>query len=827
MKNIEWNRAKWNQADAWEHEYRGGYAWGGVEWVDRWMAKHVLPWLPLNQPNDALEIACGMGRFTDRLLPHVTSLHAIDLAEVCVEGCRKRFAERPAFTATLTDGKTLPDGAFDLIVSFDSLVHADRDVLDAYFRQMPSRLRPGGLVIINHANHFDLTASRMAVTHADVQCMLRDAGGLELLSQTLERWTVPLLVDADGSTSHADYGTFIDCVTIARRTAAALPGGPGPLRSTSAVTVSTKKDDDRVGSRQAETTEDPAPSFEQFVESARTVTGIVDEATLFERLRDISREQRRIVIWGAGSAGARCLTRLAEIGVPVTAFIDRDQTRHGELLQGRPVQSPADLLDCGEPRPFVVIASTFAPEIEAHLLGFGWVPLDDLMRFPLQSPTQASSTNGVHPASAVSGPPHLLQEAWQRAIAERSASEAPAEVIGRFVRRACEAAGPPRTRIVLALHEASRTGAPLIGLELARWFRRMPDVGLTVVVARGGPLVADLAEGGLVIDVEALEKSGVVADPVAAVCTWIADARPSAVICNSAETWPLASAFSARSIPVLTLMHEYAYPYPADRLRDLFTASGRVVFPAEAMRRQAAAHVGIDASVLRVAPQGLLPGRSIRVDRSVARRRLLEELRLPEDAFVVLGCGVVGPRKGTDLVPQIAARVRDAACGRRVVFVWLGAWDAAAGAPMHWIAADIRSLGVRESVVFLGERSNPEHYFGGANAFLLASREDPFPCVVHEAMAAGLPVVAFAGSGGAPEALEAGAGVIVPYADLDAAAAAIVRLASDEAHHDDVRRCAIERVRTAYDFDRYGRTLVSILRDEMKIDLPVPAPVAV
>ncbi|MGH9309920.1 MAG: glycosyltransferase [Vicinamibacterales bacterium] len=826
MSNIEWNRTKWNQAAAWEHEYRNGYAWGGPESVDRWMAKHVLPWLPQNQPIDALEIACGMGRFSDRLLPHVSSLHAIDLAEVCVEGCRKRFAQQPAFAATLTDGKSLPEGSFDLIVSFDSLVHADRDVLDAYFHQMPSRLRPGGVVIINHANHFDFTASRMAVTHEDVQRMIRDAGGLELLSQALERWTVPVLVDADGTTRHADYGTFIDCVTVARRTAGALADDPGPRQSTAAVAVSTRRADDVRATRQVEAAESPVPSLEQFVESARTVTGIVDEAEMFDCLRAISREGRRIVIWGAGSAGARCITRLTEIGVAVTAFIDRDQTRHGQLFQGRPVRSPADVLGSGEPRPFVVIASLFAPEIEAGLIRAGWNPLADLMRFPLQVPMQASPANAVHPASAVCGPSDVLQEAWQRAIAERTEGETPATVIGRFVRHACEPAGPARKRIVLTLHEASRTGAPLIGLELARWFRRIPGIDLSIVVARGGPLVPELAECGPVVDVEALERSGVIPDPVTAVCNWIADAGPSAVICNSAETWPFASAFSLRSIPVLTLMHEYADAYPVDRLRDLFTASGRVVFPAEVMRRRAAARAGIDASVLRVAPQGLLPGRRPSIDRAVARRTLLEELRVPEDTFVVLGCGVVGPRKGADLVPQIAARVRAYARGRQIVFTWLGAWEAGAGAPMHWIAADMKNLDVRESVVFLGERSAPEHYFVGADAFLLTSREDPFPCVVHEAMAAGLPVVAFAGSGGAPEALDMGAGVVVPYADLDAAAAAIVRLASDHPHYDDVRGRAIERVRTEYDFDRYGRTLVSILRDEMTVDLSVSVTVA-
>ncbi len=59
-----------------------------------------------------------------------------------------------------------------------------------------------------------------------------------------------------------------------------------------------------------------------------------------------------------------------------------------------------------------------------------------------------------------------------------------------------------------------------------------------------------------------------------------------------------------------------------------------------------------------------------------------------------------------------------------------------------------------ERVHLLGERETPAPYYIAANAFALTSRADPFPCVVHEAMAAETPVIAFSGVGSAPEALE-------------------------------------------------------------------------
>lgn len=215
MDNIEWNKSRWGDASAWEHEFKQGYAWGGREYVEQWFRHHVLPWIPKTQPVAALEIACGMGRFTEQLAMHVQRIHAIDLSEVCVAGCRKRFIGNPDIEVSLTDGKTLPEGKFQLIVSFDSLVHADIDVIAAYLRQAPDRLTPGGTVVIHHANHPDLASSRMDVDHQRVQAIIRDIPDLALNSQTLFRWAKPLKRDATGTSTGSPE--FLDCVTVATR----------------------------------------------------------------------------------------------------------------------------------------------------------------------------------------------------------------------------------------------------------------------------------------------------------------------------------------------------------------------------------------------------------------------------------------------------------------------------------------------------------------------------------------------------------------------------------------------------------------------------------
>ncbi|REN01443.1 glycosyltransferase, partial [Mycobacterium tuberculosis] len=64
--------------------------------------------------------------------------------------------------------------------------------------------------------------------------------------------------------------------------------------------------------------------------------------------------------------------------------------------------------------------------------------------------------------------------------------------------------------------------------------------------------------------------------------------------------------------------------------------------------------------------------------------------------------------------------------------------------------------------------------------YALASREDPFPSVVLEALSVELPVVAFAGTGGGADLVaQHQAGLVVPPLDATAYGAALARLMDD------------------------------------------------
>lgn len=162
--------------------------------------------------------------------------------------------------------------------------------------------------------------------------------------------------------------------------------------------------------------------------------------------------------------------------------------------------------------------------------------------------------------------------------------------------------------------------------------------------------------------------------------------------------------------------------------------------------------------------------------REVERRR--RELRLPEDASIVVGAGALQWQKGPHLFVQLAAEVNKQH-REQVHFVWVGGHHEG----IHWdrLAADIARAGI-DKVHFVGEKQDPAPWFAMADVFALTSHEDGFPltCLEHAAM--GHPIVTFR-NGGAPELLEAAGGDaargVVDHLDVRAMARRIIELLGD------------------------------------------------
>jgi hypothetical protein len=154
VPTVDQNRNVWDIDYAWpEHGDEWSKDWGGAEaqWFETLLPR-IHPFLPTGT---ILEIAPGHGRWTQFLKDYCSELVIVDLGAHCIEACKRRFAACSHITYHVNDGHSLgvvPDRSIDFVFSFDSLVHAEADVIGSYLNDLARKLTPNGGGFIHHSH---------------------------------------------------------------------------------------------------------------------------------------------------------------------------------------------------------------------------------------------------------------------------------------------------------------------------------------------------------------------------------------------------------------------------------------------------------------------------------------------------------------------------------------------------------------------------------------------------------------------------------------------------------------------------------------------------
>ncbi len=384
----------------------------------------------------------------------------------------------------------------------------------------------------------------------------------------------------------------------------------------------------------------------------------------------------------------------------------------------------------------------------------------------------------------------------------------------------------PRRRVLFVSHEATRTGAPKIILNILKHFAGNCDIQCETILNSGGHLAGEFEKYSTVDCLNvSRENHEELRKQIGKTLAREKKNRPILAICNSMESRFIAKELAALDIPVIMLVHELPSSYSEEDYQGVFETARKVVFPVNAVKEAAHDKTSIPIAKSTVLSQGLLdPTFGSGITRETAYSQIRKELHLPENSFVVLGCGTLDLRKGIDHYTNIARRViRNNHTLTPVHFVWVGEGPRWTHSTYHYVQLDLEKSPARDYVHFIGERDNVEPYFVGADAFMMSSRVDPFPCVIHEAMAASLPVITFANSGGAAEAIDDGAGFIVPYADYDQAANVIGLLANQPEIASGVREKSKQRVFDRYRFEDYGDKLIDLAESVIRMQIRTPS----
>jgi len=94
-----------------------------------------------------LELACGIGRHSARIVDCTDQLYMLDTSVDALEVVKQRFAQYRNVTILLsTDGETIPalDGSLTAVFSYDAMVHFEATTVASYLAETARVLSPGG-----------------------------------------------------------------------------------------------------------------------------------------------------------------------------------------------------------------------------------------------------------------------------------------------------------------------------------------------------------------------------------------------------------------------------------------------------------------------------------------------------------------------------------------------------------------------------------------------------------------------------------------------------------------------------------------------------------
>lgn len=370
-----------------------------------------------------------------------------------------------------------------------------------------------------------------------------------------------------------------------------------------------------------------------------------------------------------------------------------------------------------------------------------------------------------------------------------------------------------RDTILIVSHEASRTGAPVLALNLVIELQKKYNV--LCLLLGSGPLLDDFRESACGL-LGPLDLRGMQALAVRLVTDLCREHPLKFAIVNSIESRVSLEGLIRSGVPTLSLVHEFAaYTRPREAFPELMQWSVKPVFSTEITLDDARSRFSeISWDAVAVLPQGRSHTNHVQVDPLETEREqgLIAAHfagRGGRQKYVnVIGLGSVHYRKGVDLFLECASHVLRNTGGQQCRFYWIGnGYDPVRDITYSsYLAEQVSRSGLEGKFRFIRETTALDCVYANADILLLSSRLDPLPNVAIDAMEHALPVVCFDRATGVAEILkenDLSDVCVAPYHDTSVMADRILKLAESE----DLRRSVGERLqadcRTRFDMATY------------------------
>jgi glycosyltransferase involved in cell wall biosynthesis/ubiquinone/menaquinone biosynthesis C-methylase UbiE len=374
--------------------------------------------------------------------------------------------------------------------------------------------------------------------------------------------------------------------------------------------------------------------------------------------------------------------------------------------------------------------------------------------------------------------------------------------------------------IVVVSHEASKTGAPILALNIAKTLNNDFKKKVITILLRGGPLEEEFKKYGNVINLSQSSlriESERDKEAIDHLFADLATAGINKCICNTVLSGTLMLFLSKHGYSCINLVHELSETIKQENYieatEQLLSYSTKLVFSSNFVKNDFEKNFKKFKEKIYIRPQGIYLKNIYVNKKDEAGKMLRKKLGLKSSAKIILGCGSAVLKKGVDFFFEIANQISNTNRELQCYFVWLGEWDVVLKDKLTKIA---KEKGFYDKMILIDFEDNPSLFFAGSDVFLLPSRQDPFPSVVLNAMDCGTPVIAFDKAGGSPEILANQQGIVVSYLDFKSMGREILHLLKNRKFYETISENAKKAVREKFVFENYVKFLLDQLQDNNK-----------
>ena len=351
--------------------------------------------------------------------------------------------------------------------------------------------------------------------------------------------------------------------------------------------------------------------------------------------------------------------------------------------------------------------------------------------------------------------------------------------------------------VLFVSNQASLTGAPLLLLWLVKWLRANTDYKISVVLMAEGPLQEDFAE---LCDTYTLPSKPMYQplhkrilkafnrndgrNASSFLARHIHSFQPDILYLNTLVLGKyLGQALQQANYKIISHAHELdvtlnTLANPQDVSRQI-NSSTALICCAQCIGSNLRKNYTIDSSISMPTVYEYLPYSS---EKELSKSLIIKEEHQDcmdkirqakhDDTFIFGSIGQPIARKGFDLFPLLVREALQCFKGQKFLAVWIGCSEHAD--LTQYIRNDLERMGLSEYVILVEPLRSILPILREFDVFTLLSREDPFPLVVLEAAALGIPALCFQNSGGMTEFISKEC--CVEYLDLASMAKELLRL---------------------------------------------------